>query len=108
MTTNDLKTALLATGLKFAHFSWSKAPSGDYGVYAEEGASDFVADGVHLEKGTTGYIDYFTRDDTGQPKKTIETALHNLGIPWRLNTISYESDTGYIHYEWMWGYYGDL
>lgn len=108
MTMADLKTALDETGLRFAHFAWSKAPSGDYGVYAEEGASDFVADGVHLEKGTTGYIDYFTRDDSGTPKRTIETALQGLNIPWRVNSISYENDTGYIHYEWVWGIYGDI
>lgn len=108
MTLNALKTALNATGLKFAHFAWSKAPAGDYGVYAEEGSADLEANNAHIEKGTTGYIDYFTRDDSGTPKKTIEAALHGLGIAWRLNSVQYENDTGYIHYEWTWGYHGDL
>lgn len=108
MAMSDLKTALASTGYKFAHYAWSKAPSGDYGVYGEEGSSDFIANGVHVEKGTIGYIDYFTRDDSGAPKTAIETALNGLNIPWRVNTISYEPDTGYIHYEWVWGLYGDL
>ena len=108
MTINDLKTALLATGYKFAHHAWSKAPQGDYGVFAEEGASDLIANGEHVERGVTGYIDYFTRDDSGTPQKKIETALRSLRIPWRVNSISYENDTGYIHYEWTWGIYGDF
>lgn len=108
MTLNDLKTALDATNLRFAHHAWSKAPTGDYGVYGEEGASDFIADGKHLEKGVTGYIDYFTRDDSGTPKRTIEATLQGLNIPWYLNMVSYENDTGYIHFEWIWGIYGDL
>jgi hypothetical protein len=108
MAISDLKAALDATGYRFAHYAWSKAPTGDYGVFGEEGASDFIADGQHLEKGVTGYVDYFTRDDSGVPQKTIEAALRGLNIPWYLNTISYENDTGYIHYEWMWGMYGDI
>lgn len=108
MTLSDLKTALTATGYKFAHHAWSTAPSGDYGVYGEEGASDFIANGEHAEKAITGFIDYFTRDNSGTPKKTIETELQKLNIPWRVNSISYENDTGYIHIEWVWGYYGDL
>jgi len=108
MTLNDLKTALDGTGYKFAHHAWSKAPAGDYGVYAEEGANDLLANGEHIEKAINGYIDYFTRDDSLTPKRTIEAVLHELGIPWSLNTISYEQDTGFIHYEWTWGMYGNF
>ena len=41
----QLKQALEATGFPFAHFGWSKAPAGDYGTYAEDSGSDFLADG---------------------------------------------------------------
>lgn len=101
MTLNDIKTALTATGYKFAHYAWSRAPDGDYGVYAEDGANDLNADGEHAEKALQGTVDYFTRDDTGTPKATIEAALEGLNVPWYLNTIQYEDDTGYIHYEWV-------
>lgn len=103
---DELKQALEDTGYQFAHFGWSKHPDGDYGVYAEEQGADFVADGVHVEKGTNGYINYFTRDDSGTPKTVIENALNVLNIPWYLNTVQYENDTGYIHYEWGFGVYG--
>ena len=76
-------------------------PGWDYGVYAEDGANDFNADGEHAEKAVQGTVDYFTRDDSGTPQTTIEAALEGLNVPWYLNTIQYEDDTGYIHYEWV-------
>lgn len=107
---DSLKAALDTTGYKFAHYGWTKnaeALKGDFGVYAEDGSEDFVANDVHLEGGMTGFIDYFTRDDSGTPKETIEAALNALPIfCWRLNTIQFEETSGYIHYEWIWGMYG--
>lgn len=97
---NNLKTALDSTQYKFAHFGWSKAPAGDYGVYAEDGANDLRADNLHAEKALQGTIDYFTRDDSGTPKDTIETAIDGI-CAWYLNSVQIEEDTGYIHYEWV-------
>ena len=48
-----------------------------------------------------GTVDYFTRDDSGTPKTTVETALDGAGIAWYLNSVQLEEDTGYIHYEWV-------
>lgn len=98
---DELKTALLSTGYKFAHYGWSKAPAGDYGVYAEDGANDLIAENVHVEKVLQGTVDYFTRDDSGEPKQTIETALDSVPVAYYLNSIQFESDTGFIHYEWV-------
>ena len=97
---SDLVTALDATKLPFAHFGWSKAPAGDYGVYAEDGANDLNADDLHAEKVTQGTVDYFTRDDSGAPQETIEAALDGV-CAWYLNSVQFEDDTGYIHYEWV-------
>ena len=52
------------------------------------------------------WVNYFTRDDTGAPRTTIETALNGLQVPWYLNSVQYENDTGYIHYEWSVSLYG--
>ena len=106
MAMADLVTALTNTGYKFAHHAWSKAPDGDYGTYSEDSGNDFGADEKHAERGTEGYIHYYTRDDTSTPRVTIETALNSINIPWYLNNILYENDTGYIHYEWWFGVYG--
>ena len=103
---DELINALAGTGYQFAHFGWSKAPAGDYGVYAEDGANDLISNGKHTERVLQGTVDYFTRDATGAPKATIETALDGAGIAWYLSSIQMESDTGYIHYEWVFECYG--
>ena len=102
----ELVQALNNTGFAFAHHAWSKAPSGDYGVYAEESGEDFIADSVHAETGIVCYVNYYTRDGSMTPKNTIEAALNSIRIPWQLNTVQYENDTGYIHFEWECGVYG--
>ena len=99
---DELINALAETGYQFAHFGWSKAPDGDYGVYAEDGANDLIAGNKHVEKVLQGTVDYFTRDDSGYPKVAIEFALDSVPVAWYLNSIQFESDTGYIHYEWVW------
>ena len=96
----ELETALTATGLKFAHFGWSKAPKDDYGVFAEDGANDLVAGNVHAERVIEGTVDYFTRDATLAAKALIESALNSCEA-WRLESIQFEKDTGYIHLEWV-------
>lgn len=104
MPLQTIKDALLTTGYKFAHYAWAKDAKElrrDYGVYAEDGANDLIADDTHTEKVTQGTIDYYTRDDSGTPQTTIENALNNGKIAWYLNSIQFEEDTGYIHYEWV-------
>lgn len=97
----EIINTLTAQGLLFAHYAWSHAPSGDYGVWAEDGANDLGADDHHAEHVTQGTIDYFTRNDSETPRTTIETALDGK-CAWYLNSIQFEEDTGYIHYEWIW------
>ena len=97
---NKLKTALEATGYSWAHYGWSHAPDGDYGTWGEERARDLEADDVHAETATICFVSYFTRDDSGEPRRAIERALNALRIPWKLSGIDYEEDTGYIHYSW--------
>lgn len=103
-----LETALNATGYSFAHYGWSRAPDGDYGVWAEDGAADLEGNGQHIETGTTVYVHLFTRDATGAPRTAVETQLNALREPWRLNTVQFESDSGYIHFEWEVGLHGQV
>lgn len=98
---DELITALNATELSFAHYGWSHAPDGDYGIYAEEGANDLIAGNTHVETVIRLTVDYFTRDDTQTPKTTIEAALNSIFCAWYLNSVQYESESGYIHYEWV-------
>lgn len=101
-----LLEALNTTYYPFAMYGWSHAPSGDYGVLAWSGGADFEANGIHTERGTEGTVDLFTRDPTDAPRNAVEAVLNSEGIAWSLNTIQFENDTGYIHYEWVVGLYG--
>ena len=100
----DMIAALDATGLSFAHFAWAKnAPelSADHGVYSEDDENTLFANGKHAESVLQGTIDYFTRDDSKAPKATIEAALDSVDVAWYVNSIQFEDDTGFIHYEWV-------
>lgn len=104
-----LKQALDGTGYLFSHFGWTRmanATHGDFGVYAETGAADFEADSTHAERGTVYSVDYFTHDDSETPRTTIEAAFANVCASWNLVSIGYDEDTGYIHYNWEVGLYG--
>lgn len=101
-----LQDALTATGYSFAHHGWSRAPEGTYGVWAEEGGEDLVADGRHAERGTRVAVDLYTRDDSQTPRVTVEAQLDTLESPWRLDSVDYEPDTGLIHWLWVVGVHG--
>lgn len=122
---DELIRALEATGYAFAHFGWSRAPEGDYGVYAEDGANDLIAGDRHVERCVEGTVDYFTRaidasvvyafggeiymttdglyswSDRLPAKTAIESALDAARCAWYLNSIQFEPDTGYVHLEWV-------
>ena len=96
-----LEKALKETGYPFAHHAWDSAPDGDYGVFGEDNATSLWADGKMVEQFLGGTVDLFTRDNSDFPKEIIQSALDSLGVPWYLNSIQYENDTMYIHYEWV-------
>ena len=101
---DELVSALATTQYSFALYAWDRAPSGDYGVISMQESSDFLADNKHGESGTSFYVDYFTRDASETVKTTIEAALS--AFPFALRSVQFESDTKYIHYEWVVGIYG--
>lgn len=74
-----------------------------YFVWQEESGSDFEANGRHAEKGMTGTTDLFTKQEFDPWKDQFEAALNLYGIAWRLNSVQFEEDTGFWHYEWLWG-----
>ena len=100
-----LVSSLTTAGLQVALYAWDRPPQGDYGVVSLSEGNDLIADGIHVERGTEGYLDYFTRDASEAVRNTIEAVL-NDGYAWYLNSVQYENDTHYIHYEWRWSYHG--
>lgn len=84
------------------HYEASKE-KGNYIVWAEEGeGSNLWADNKKIEQCITGTIDYFTKDEFDPLVNTIQDTLTNNEISWSLNSIQYEKETGYTHYEWVW------
>lgn len=105
MTINDLGVRLnTIPGLEFAHFAWSSAPTGDYGVYAEDDLPQFDANNRIAERTTHAYVNLYTRDDTWTVASHVEEVFSDLQdtetFAWSVNTIQYEDNTKFIHIEW--------
>jgi hypothetical protein len=102
MTLDSLKNLLLPIGPPVFHY-FATGQTGNYIVWAEDGEGDAVhADGQKVERAITGTIDYFTKTENDPVISQIEAALDSSdGIAWSLNSVQYEQDTRYIHYEWV-------
>ena len=98
-------TGASAHKLKFAHYAWASAPSGDYGVYGQDGTDQFQANNRFGEVAGTGWVDWYTRTDDEVAKNAIEDCFKTLQdtntFAWYLNTIIYEDNTHFLHYEWI-------
>lgn len=102
MSWNDhIISAHLAVTEKVYH---SEADKSDrYFVWQEDGANDLLAGGIHVEKAVTGTTDLFTKNEFDEWKEQLEAAFDaSPYIYWRLNSIQYEEETGFYHYEWSW------
>lgn len=74
-----------------------------YFVWQEDGSDDLIADNSHSERAVTGTTDLFTKIEFDSWKDAFEEALNKTpGVTWRLNSIQFEKDTGFWHYEWIW------
>ena len=92
------------TDIPFVELAWSHSPDDKYGVITLDTqlALDADADPVS-EKMLTGFVDVFVR----KPKdlstvSDVESAMKRLGIWFAMNSVQFEDDTGYVHYEWIW------
>lgn len=73
-----------------------------YFVWGERGGNDMQSDDVHSEKSVMGYTDLYTKQEFDPWKDEFEQALDSYGVAWSLNSVQYEEDTGFTHYEWYW------
>ncbi len=81
----------------------ARMKSDRYFVWQEDGANDFVADGKHQARAVTGSTDLFTKLEFDPWAAEFEKALDSdPSICWELNSIQYEEQTGFVHYEWVW------
>lgn len=87
-----------------ATFHYFSAPDIDrYIIWAEDGQADAsYADNKMAIQVIEGTTDLFTRMEFDTLVKQIQVAMNEAGIAWKLNSVQFEEQTGYIHYEWVW------
>lgn len=73
-----------------------------YIVWAEDGDNDLAADDHHAERAVTGTVDLYTKQENDPLKDSIEQALEDAGASWYFNSFQYETETGLLHFEWVW------
>lgn len=98
----DISTALVSIpGLSVGHYKNFKQ-DGDYCVWAEDMEPDRVsADNRKQIQNLQGTIDFFTRTEFNPLIDDIQNALNDARISFFLNSVQYEDETGFIHYEWV-------
>ena len=83
---------------------WRSAPEGleSYVVWAEDGEGNSLdADNKKQIQGIHGTIDLFTKTEFDRLADEIQEGLNNLeNVSWRLESVQYEDETMFIHYEW--------
>ena len=101
MSLNAIKEALLTVGPPVYHYTAFEQPD-EYIVWAEDNQADSVwADGRMQEQTIEGTIDYFTKTENDSNVQKIQNALNDGNVSWRLNSVQYETETHYIHFEWV-------
>jgi hypothetical protein len=98
---DELREALLSVEPKVGHYLGFKNED-RYIVWAEDGqASALWANGQMAAQSIEGTIDYFIKgeDDSAIPR--MQAALDGIDLSYNLNSVQYEDDTGFVHYEWV-------
>ena len=74
-----------------------------YIVYAEDREGSSVeGDDQKINQSIQGTIDYFTKKDWDENVNKIQGVLKDNCISFYLNSVQFEEETGYQHYEWVW------
>lgn len=73
-----------------------------YFVWQEDGENVLYAGNRLAERSISGTTDLYTKVEFDPWKEELEAALTAAGIAWYLNSIQYEEETGFYHYEWVW------
>ncbi|HCC00546.1 MAG TPA: hypothetical protein DEP42_04935 [Ruminococcaceae bacterium] len=97
----NLKNALLTVTTNVGHFQAFKQAN-QYIVWGEDGENSSHADNRTSLRKITGTVDYFTKKQDDPYVEAIQIALSKVDIPNKLNSVQYEEETGYIHYEFVW------
>lgn len=95
---DKIRDALLTVTDNVGHYEAFKKTD-QYIVWAEDGGYNGYGDNKSTTRVITGTVDYFTKVEADPEVEDIQTALDSIDIAWSMNSIQYEDDTGYVHYE---------
>ena len=59
-------------------------------------------EGKHAERVMTGTTDLFTKMEFDPWAEALGESMSAYEISWYLNSVQYENDTDFWHYEWAW------
>lgn len=96
-----IRDALLTVSKNVYHFE-ALEKKDKYIVWAEDGEGNSGHADNKKNQVIQGTIDYFTKDDADSAVEEIQEALELYEISYKLNSVQYEDETEYIHYEWIW------
>lgn len=98
----QIGTALSSSVTNVYHYTRPQGLS-SFLVWQEDGeATSFHADNHLGEQAIHGTCDYFTKTEFDSAIDTIQEVLDGLMITWSLQSVQYEDETEFIHYEWEW------
>lgn len=80
----------------------ARVKSERYFVWQEDGSNDLAGDNGHGERAMTGTTDLYTKQELDPWADALGYSFDAHGIAWALNSVQYEADTGFYHYEWVW------
>ncbi len=83
---------------KCYHYRAPENVSGPYSVWMELGGLYAAGNNLHAERGMEIAVDYYTKTEFDPTIDSIEGFF--AGMSWRLESVQFEEETGYIHYEW--------
>ena len=103
---NKIKSVLLTLKdehpeVSVSHFT-ALRKTAPYIVWAEDSETSSVEGDDHkIQQAIQGTIDLFTKIENDALIDAIQEALITARISFYLNSVQYEEDTQYIHYEWV-------
>ena len=96
-----LETALSELTDKCYHYFAAPNTVPAYIVWAEDSGSGLMADDGHAERSISGTVDLYTKTENDPLRDAIEEALEEIGVAWYFNSFQYETETGLLHFEWV-------
>lgn len=98
---DKLEKALLKVTDDVYHYEALKKTN-HYIVWSEDGSGkDLSANNRKQIQVIQGTIDLYTQMEDDPYIDQIQKELNEAGISWSLNSVQYDDDTKYIHYEWV-------